>query len=151
MAAWTCPSWNFLISVQMFYYSLDPFSNIVTCKKWFLFAALEAKFSELETWLHTLKNPVASQTHIVSTGEGSLASITSPSTDCSEQPGNQTGWVTVRRKFSLNRTRQPIMCLIVFPHLVTHLPRNKLWLLVILFWDTSNNSELSYRGKNKQH
>lgn len=74
---------------QMCSYCSAPFSNKCTCNKYSLFAALEARVTELETWLCTLEKPVASQALINAAAKGSVGTVSSP-------PGTQDGWVTVR-------------------------------------------------------
>ncbi|XP_070686115.1 uncharacterized protein, partial [Pempheris klunzingeri] len=84
---------------HMFSYSSASFSETGTCNKCSLFAVLEARLSELETRFRTMehKSAVASQPPVAGAGRPSLAP-TPPAVPA--QPGNQGGWVTVRRKHS---------------------------------------------------
>lgn len=63
---------------QMLCYSLTSFSNNNTCDKYNLFAALQARITDLESWLHSLEIPVAHQAPVVCAVEGSIATIRSP-------------------------------------------------------------------------
>ncbi|XP_067454257.1 uncharacterized protein [Thunnus thynnus] len=86
---------------QMFSYSSASFSDSGTCNKCSLFAALEARLSELEARLLTMEKQsaanVVSQPLVSGAGRTSVAP-TPPVAP--EQPGSQGGWVTVRRKHS---------------------------------------------------
>ncbi|XP_067465239.1 uncharacterized protein [Thunnus thynnus] len=86
---------------QMFSYSSASFSDSGTCNKCSLFAVLEARLSELEARLRTMEKQsaanVGSQPPVSGAGQPSVAP-TPPVAP--EQPGNQGGWVTVRRKHS---------------------------------------------------
>jgi len=83
----------------MFSYSSASFSDNGTCNKCSLFVVLEARLSELEARLCTVENhPIASQALLASAEPTSLTcSICRPLAD-PEQPGPQSGWVTVRKR-----------------------------------------------------
>ncbi|CAI5669501.1 unnamed protein product [Oreochromis niloticus] len=70
-----------------------------TCNKCSLFAALEARITELETRLRTLHSPVASQAPVAGAAEDSVGPASCSPAD-PEQLGKEGGWVTVRRKHS---------------------------------------------------
>ncbi|XP_072247756.1 LOW QUALITY PROTEIN: PIH1 domain-containing protein 2 [Leuresthes tenuis] len=94
------PSPAFTCSVcQMFSYSSDSFSGNGTCNKCSLFVVLEARLSELEARLCTVKNhPIASQAPLARAAPTSLASsISCPQAD-PEQLGPESEWVTVRKR-----------------------------------------------------
>ncbi|XP_067460797.1 uncharacterized protein [Thunnus thynnus] len=84
---------------QMFSYSSASFSD--KCNKCSLFAALEARLSELEARLRTMEKQsaanIVSQPLVSGAGRPSVAP-TPPVAP--EQPGSQGGWVTVQRKHS---------------------------------------------------
>ncbi|XP_067426713.1 uncharacterized protein [Thunnus thynnus] len=86
---------------QMFSYSSASFSDSDKCNKCSLFAALEARLSELEARLRTMEKQsaanIVSQPLVSGAGRPSVAP-TPPVAP--EQPGSQGGWVTVRRKHS---------------------------------------------------
>ncbi|XP_067460409.1 uncharacterized protein [Thunnus thynnus] len=86
---------------QMFSYSSASFSDSGKCNKCSLFAALEARLSELEARLRTMEKQsaanIVSQPVVSGAGRPSVAP-TPPVAP--EQPGSQGGWVTVRRKHS---------------------------------------------------
>ena len=94
------PSPAFTCSVcQMFSYSSTSFSYNGTCNKCSLFVVLEARLSELEARLCTAENhPIASQTPSASAEPPSLPSSISRHLAEPEQPGPQSGWVTVRKR-----------------------------------------------------
>ncbi|XP_078019337.1 uncharacterized protein LOC144459379 [Epinephelus lanceolatus] len=87
---------------QMFSYASASFSDSGNCNKCSLFAALEARLSELEAWLHTMENhsvaAVVSQPPVAGAEPHSIALA---SANCPlatpVQPG---GWVTVRERRS---------------------------------------------------
>ena len=82
----------------MFSYSSASFSDNGTCNKCSLFVVLEARLSELEARLCTVENhPIASQSPLASAEPTSLASSISRPLADPEQPGPQSGWVTVRK------------------------------------------------------
>ncbi|XP_078024432.1 uncharacterized protein LOC144463568 [Epinephelus lanceolatus] len=87
---------------QMFSYASASFSDSGNCNKCSLFAALEARLSELEARLHTMENhsvaAVVSQPPVAGAEPHSIALASAsgpPATPV--QPG---GWVTVRQKHS---------------------------------------------------
>jgi len=83
----------------LFSYSFASISDNGTCNKCSLFVVLEARLSELEAQLCTVGNhPIASQVPLVSAEPPSLANPISRSLAEPEQPGPQTGWVTVRKR-----------------------------------------------------
>ncbi len=96
---------------QMFSYSSASFSDNGTCNKCSLFAALEARLSELETRLRTMETnslaTVASQPPVVGADRPRVASA-SRLPAAPEQPGNQGGWVTVRRKHSPSQKKPTV-------------------------------------------
>ncbi|CAI5664705.1 unnamed protein product [Oreochromis niloticus] len=71
-----------------------------TCNKCSIFAALEARITELETQLRTLHSPVASQAPVAGAAEDSVGPASCSPAD-PKQLGKEGGWVTVRRKHSL--------------------------------------------------
>uniref|UniRef100_A0A669FAZ4 Reverse transcriptase domain-containing protein n=1 Tax=Oreochromis niloticus TaxID=8128 RepID=A0A669FAZ4_ORENI len=85
---------------QMFSYSSASFSSNDTCNKCSIFAALEARITELETRLRTLHSPVASQAPVAGAAEDSVGPASCSPAD-PKQLGKEGGWVTVRRKHSL--------------------------------------------------
>uniref|UniRef100_A0AAQ6IHD1 Uncharacterized protein n=1 Tax=Anabas testudineus TaxID=64144 RepID=A0AAQ6IHD1_ANATE len=78
-------------------FSSASFSEKGICNKCSLFAALEARLSDLETRPHTVENKPASQVPVTGVELASLAPVGRPPA-VPEQPGSQAGWVTVRRK-----------------------------------------------------
>ncbi|CAI5672121.1 unnamed protein product [Oreochromis niloticus] len=90
---------------QMFSYSSASFSSNDTCNKCSIFAALEARITELETRLRTLHSPVASQAHVAGAAEDSAGPASCSPAD-PKQLGKEGGWVTVRRKHSLKQKPQ---------------------------------------------
>ena len=81
--------------------SLPPDGN-GTCTKCSLFVALEARLSELEARLCTTESqsaPVISQPPVAGASLPSTSVAANPPVP-PEQPGNQDGWVTARRKHS---------------------------------------------------
>ena len=76
--------------------------NNGTCNKYSTFVVVEARLYELEAQLCTVENEqTASQVSLVSTKPPSVASVANPIScplEESEQPGPQTGWVTVRKR-----------------------------------------------------
>ncbi|XP_070819745.1 uncharacterized protein [Chaetodon trifascialis] len=94
--ALSCPVYH------MFSYSSASFSDTGTCNKCSLFGELEARLSELEARLCTMETKplaIVSQAPVAGADRPSAAPASRPST-APEQPGNQGGWVTVRRKHS---------------------------------------------------
>lgn len=93
----------------MFSYSSASFNDNGTRNKRSLFAALEARLSELESRLRTLEaSPlaqVAPQAPLAGVEPPSLAAASS-SPAASEQPGSQARWVTARRK---HRSSRPVL------------------------------------------
>ncbi|XP_076591431.1 uncharacterized protein LOC143323466 [Chaetodon auriga] len=86
----------------MFSYSSASISDTGRCDKNSLFGELEVRLSELEARLRTMETKplaVVSQAPVASSDRPSAAPASRPST-APEQPGNQGGWVTVRRKHS---------------------------------------------------
>ncbi|XP_078030369.1 uncharacterized protein LOC144466836 [Epinephelus lanceolatus] len=87
---------------QMFSYASASFSDSGNCNKCSLFAALEARLSELEARLHTMENhsvaAVVSQPPVAGAEPHSIA-LASPSGPpvTPVQPG---GWVTIRQRHS---------------------------------------------------
>ena len=68
---------------------------------WFIYY-LEARLSELETWLRTKDSvvvPAASQQQLACVDQPSIAAV-SCLPAAPEQPGSQCGWVAVRKKRS---------------------------------------------------
>ncbi|CAI5676824.1 unnamed protein product [Oreochromis niloticus] len=90
---------------QMFSYSSASFSSNDTCNKCSIFAALEARITELETWLRTLHSPVVSQAPVAGAAEDSVGPASCSPAD-PKQLGKEGGWVTVRRKHSLKQKPQ---------------------------------------------
>ena len=90
----------------MFSYSSASFNDSGTCNKCSLFAVLEARLSELESWLHTMEaSPlaqVAFQAPLATAEPPSLAAASSSPT-APEQLGSQARWVTARRKHKSTR------------------------------------------------
>ncbi|XP_070818345.1 uncharacterized protein [Chaetodon trifascialis] len=87
---------------HMFSYSSASFSDTGMCNKCSLFGELEARLSELEARLRTMETKplaVVSQAPVAGADRPSAAPASRPLT-APEQPGNQGGWVTVRRKHS---------------------------------------------------
>lgn len=89
----------------MFSYSSASFSSNDTCNKCSIFAALEARITELETRLRTLHSPVASQAPVAGAAEDSVGPASCSPAD-PKQLGKEGGWVTVRRKHSLKQKPQ---------------------------------------------
>ncbi|XP_078031559.1 uncharacterized protein LOC144467091 [Epinephelus lanceolatus] len=93
-SALSCSVW------QMFSYASASFSDSGNCNKYSLFAALEARLSELEARFRTMENhsvaAVVSQPPVASAEPLSTASASGPPVT-PMQPG---GWVTVREKRS---------------------------------------------------
>ncbi|CAI5671547.1 unnamed protein product [Oreochromis niloticus] len=85
---------------QMFSYSSASFSSNDTCNKCSIFAALEARITELETRLRTLHSPVASPAPVAGAAEDSVGPASCSPAD-PKQLGKKGGWMTVRRKHSL--------------------------------------------------
>ena len=126
------PSPAFTCSVcQMFSYSSASFSDNGICNKCSLFVVLEARLSELEARLCTVENhPIVNQAPLASEEPPSLASSFSHPLAEPEQPGPQSGWVTVRKrshspkvKFTINLSTFQTD----FPHSATHPLRTKPW------------------------
>ncbi|XP_063324902.2 uncharacterized protein LOC134623819 [Pelmatolapia mariae] len=90
---------------QMFSYSSASFSSNDTCNKCSIFAALEARITELETRLRTLHSPVASQAPAAGAAEDSVGPASCSPAD-PKQLGKEGGWVMVRRKHSLKQKPQ---------------------------------------------
>ncbi|XP_078024433.1 uncharacterized protein LOC144463572 [Epinephelus lanceolatus] len=96
----------------MFSYAYATFSDSGNCNKCCLFAALEARLSELEARLRTMENhsvaAVVSQSPVAGTEPHSIASASGPPVT-PVQPG---GWVTVRQRHSskpkLTAHHQPV-------------------------------------------
>ena len=87
------PSSAFTCSMcQMFSYSSASFSDNGTCNKCSLFAVLEARLCTVEN------HPVASQAPLASAEPLRVASSISRPLADPEQPGAQSGWVTVRKR-----------------------------------------------------
>ncbi|XP_053176091.1 uncharacterized protein LOC128359793 [Scomber japonicus] len=87
---------------HMFSYSSASFDGTDTCTKCSLFVALEARLSELEARLCTTESqsaPVTSQPPVAGASLPSTSVSANPPVP-PEQPGNQDGWVTARRKHS---------------------------------------------------
>ena len=91
----------------MFSYSSASFSGDGKCNKCSLFAALEARLSELEARLRTMESqsqtlPPVSLLPVAGADRPNVASNVASTipTAAPEQPGKQGGWVTVRRKHS---------------------------------------------------
>lgn len=102
----TSPSPALSCSVcHMFSYSSDCLVIMVHVINDFLFAALEASVRELESWLHTMEAnslaAVASQPPLADAVRHSVAPASCPPA-APKQPGNQGGWITVRKKRSPN-------------------------------------------------
>ncbi|XP_078021614.1 uncharacterized protein LOC144461817 [Epinephelus lanceolatus] len=85
---------------QMFSYASASFSDSGNCNKCSLFAALEARLSELEAWLRTMENhsvaAVVSQFPVAVAEPHSIASASGPPVT----PVQLGGWVTVRERRS---------------------------------------------------
>ena len=86
----------------MFSYSSASFSDNGTCNKWNLFVVLEATLSELEARFCTVENhPIASQVPLARYRVAEPPSVANPVSHPlgePEQPGPQSGWVTVRKR-----------------------------------------------------
>ncbi|CAI5647720.1 unnamed protein product [Oreochromis niloticus] len=97
--------YQFVGENKMFSYSSASFSSNDTCNKCSIFAALEARITELETRLRTLHSPVASQDPVAGAAKDSAGPASCSPAD-PKQLGKEGGWVTVRRKHSLKQKPQ---------------------------------------------
>ncbi|XP_067346873.1 uncharacterized protein [Channa argus] len=87
----------------IFSFSSASFSDNGLCNKCKVFAALEARLTELEAPLRTMENNSASQAPVAGAGRPSVAPA-SCRPAVHEQPGSQSGWVTVRNRSNAKQT-----------------------------------------------
>lgn len=88
---------------HMFSFSSASFSDNNTCNRCEAFAALEARLTELESRLRAMEIKPASQAPVAGADRPSVAPVSCPPA-VPEQPGNQAGWVTVRKRSNTKQT-----------------------------------------------